>query len=99
MNPPRRHTSPTSPGAHSLPSGIEDADFLVGQRPADRRELVPGNEGRLAQRHETAKLALAVAFDQRQPELVVPGALERARHRPAAGKAEPQAPRRAAAPA
>src|SRR6516165_7043698 len=53
----------------------------------------------LAQRHETAKLALAVALDQRQLELVAPGALERARHRAAAGEAEPQAARRAAAPA
>src|SRR5262249_2075199 len=87
------------PGRAFLAAGIEDADLLVGQRPADRREHVPGNEGRFAQRHETAKLALAVTFDHRQPELVAPGALERARHRAAPGGAEPEAPRRAAAPA
>src|SRR5262249_19095995 len=73
-------------GRALLAVGIEDADLLVGQRPADRRELVPGNGGRLAQRHEAAKLALAVALDQRQLELVAPSALERARHQaPAAG--------------
>src|SRR5262245_26171790 len=87
------------PGRAFLAVGIEDADLLIGQRPADRRELVPGNEGRLAQRHETTKLALAVALDQRQLEFVAPRALERARHRAAAGEAEPQAPRRATAAA